>query len=390
MDIRFDNTFKLSSTALYLNLGHPSLTRNLQWATKLFIFYIFYSPTFISLIYSSIFYDTFTKICTNLSIAAIYCIIIFNYGLLIIYKKRFIDMIKIVEEDLRDSRELIDEDEKAVKEFTAKGKQAAKFWTFCCILCGVMFICRGVFGTSYSALTGNFKPVAIHELTYPTYIEERKNGFLMYTVLFGLHTFYIVFTTLMYAGFNALGPIFIMHACGQIKVAIQQLERLFVDNDIDVDDIMKKLKKVTRRLQHIYSFVDQIQHTHRLLYEMCLKTSIICSAISLFAIIESYKEGSLSFDLICYCFAVLMQCGIPCYYCEVLLGKGEELRVAIYECGWERFWVPRSRSIILMLLARTVRPLGIYSVFSIVSLEAFSDVINQVYKIFNVMNAAYL
>ncbi|XP_063627453.1 uncharacterized protein LOC134798956 [Cydia splendana] len=350
MDIRFDNTFKLSSTALYLNLGHPSLTRNLRWAIKMFMFYAFYTPTFISLIYSSIFYDTFTTICTNLSIATLYCINIFNYGLLIIYKKRFIDIIKVVEEDLRGSRELIDEDEKAVKEFTAKGIQASKFWTSCCVLCSLTFFCKGAVGTSYSALTGNFKPVAIHELTYPTYIEERKNGFLVYIVIFGLQTFYIVFTTLMYAGFNTLGPIFIMHACGQIQVAIQQLDGLFLDNDIDDDNILKKLKNITRRLQHIYS---------------------------------------LNVHLICFSFAALMQSAIPCYYCEVLLGKGEELRIAIYDCGWERFWVPSSRSIILVLLTRTVRPLGIYSVFSTVSLKAFGDVINQVYTIFNVMNAAY-
>ncbi|XP_063368188.1 uncharacterized protein LOC134656558 [Cydia amplana] len=373
MDIRFDNTFKLSSTALYLNLGHPSLTINLQWATKMFMFYVLYTPSFLSLIYSSIFYDSFTKSCTNLSLATLYCINIFNYVLLIVYKKRFIDIIKMVEEDLLDARELIDEDEKAVKEFTAKGIRASKLWASCCALCGVMFFCKSVIGTSYSVLTGNFKPVAIHELTYPPYIEERKNGFLMYIVIFVSQTFYIVFTTLMYAGFNVLGPIFIMHACGQIQVAIQQLDRLFMDNDIDVDDVLKKLKNITHRLQHINSFVDQIRHTHQLLYEMCLKTSISCVAISSFAIIESYKEGSLNIHLICFSFAALMQSGIPCYYSEVLLGKGEELRVAIYECGWERFWIPKSRSIILVLLTRNMRPLGIYSVFSIVSLKAFAD-----------------
>uniref|UniRef100_A0A0V0J0Y6 Odorant receptor n=1 Tax=Cydia pomonella TaxID=82600 RepID=A0A0V0J0Y6_CYDPO len=388
MDVRFDNTFKLTSAALYLNLAHPFLTRNLQWAIRIFIFYVFYTPSFIFLIYSS-FYDTFTKICTNLSISVLYCINLFNYGLLIIYKKPFMDMIKIVEENLRNSRELIDEDEKTVKEFTAKGIKAAKFWTFCCVLVGVMFSSKAVIGTSYSAFTGNFKPVAIHELTYPAYIEERKNGFLMYIVIFGFHTFYIVFTILMDAGFSPLGPIFILHACGQIQVAIQQVERLFLDNDIDVDDILNKLKNITRRLQNIYSFVDQIQYTHRLLYEMCLKASTIFVAISLFAIIESYKEGSLNFDLLCYSFSALLLCGIPCYYCEALLGKGAELRVAIYECGWERFWVPKSRSIILVLLTRTVRPLGIKTVFCTLSLEAFGDVINQVYTIFNVMNAAY-
>ncbi|XP_047996400.1 uncharacterized protein LOC125234235 [Leguminivora glycinivorella] len=372
MDIQFDQTFKISSTALYLNLGHPSLTINKAWATKLFIFYAIYTPSFVSFIYSSLF-DDFTKICTNFSLAAVYCVISFNYGLLTIYKQRFINMIRIVEEDLRDSREFIDEDEKAVREFTAKGVYASKFWTSSCLLCGAMFFCKGVVGTSYSAFTGNFKPVAIQELIYPSYIEERKNGFLMYIIIFGSQTFYIVFSVLMYAGFNPLGPIFLMHACGQIQVTIQRVQRLFSDDDIDVDDLLKKLKDITRLTQRIYSFVDQIQHTHRLLYEMCIKTSVICLSTSLFAITESYKEGSVSFDLICYTFACTVQCGIPCYYCEVLLGKGEQLRVAIYECGWERFWVPKSRSIILVLLARTARPLGIYSVFSTVSLMAFGE-----------------
>ncbi|XP_063626985.1 odorant receptor 2a-like [Cydia splendana] len=390
MGVKFDKTFQISTTALYWNLGHPSIPVTLKWVIKMLIFYrmMIYCPVFITMIYSSIYYDSFSRICTNLGLAAVFGIISFNYTILIVYKKRFIQMMRIVEEDLERSSELNIEDEIVVRGYTAKGRKVTKYWLNVCIICDG-FICKPVLGTTYFALTSNFTLVPIHELTYPTNLEERKNEFDMYLLIIAFQLFYVLLSSLMYVGFNPLGPIFIMHACGQMDLAIRQVRRLFLENNIKIEERIRRLRDIVRLVQNIYSFVDQIQETHKLLFEMYLKTSTVVIPISCFGIIESYHEGNLSLDLIGYVFACYTQCFIPCYYCEFLLSKGEEFRNAIYSCGWERYWGSRSRSMILLMLTRTARPLRIHALFSIVCFEAFANVNSQAYRIFNVLNAAW-
>nr|AST36271.1 putative odorant receptor OR41 [Hedya nubiferana] len=418
MGVKFDNTFKLSVAALNLNRGHPSLPLNLKWAAQMFLLYVGFSPNFLGFLYSSIFHDDFPKICRNLSEALVFNIICINNAILIVYKKKINDMIKITEENIESSKKLSSEDELVVKEYTEKGNKAAKVWLAVCIIAGGVLPGKAIVGSSYLSLQGNLTLVPIYDVTWPAYVDDRKNEFYMYLIIFGFQSFYIICICLMFVAFYPLGPIFMLQACGQIELVIRKLGRLFKDDNIDSDETVKSLQDIARHVQDIYryvsirnkkfnlyvfttclgctrtvilflSFVDIIQKTHTALYEMCLKTTTFLIPLSLIGFVESYNQGNANIQLICFVCASGMQCYIPCYYCELLATKGEELRYAIYGCGWERHWVPKTRSTILVMLTRTAHPLGINAVFCMVGMAAFANVCNLAYSIFNVMNAAW-
>nr|AXF48788.1 odorant receptors OR41 [Lobesia botrana] len=389
MDTKFDDIFKLSAVALKLNLGYPYLPLTLKWAAQIFVRYLGFLPTFLSLIYSSIYFDGFTKICSNLGLAVVFFVITINYSLLTIFKKTFCDMIRITEENLNCFKKH-SEDEIVIRDYVDKGKSVAKAWLLICAVSGGVFPCKAIAGTLYYTLTtGNVTFVPMYEVTYPSYIEERKETVEMYLIIFAFQLFYVIFTSLMYVGFNPLGPIFITQACGQIELVMRQTDRLFAEKNIDIDDALKNLNNIMRQIQDIYNFVNQIQQTHRVMYETCLITSTIIIPVSCIGVVESYSRGKIEIELIFYICAAILQCYIPCYFSEMLSTKGEQLRVAIYGCGWERHWLPRSRSTILLMLTRTAHPLGIHAVFCTVRMEAFANVLTSSYRIFSVMNAAW-
>lgn len=53
---------------------------------------------------------------------------------------------------------------------------------------------------------------------YPTPVEENKEHPAVYILLYTLSVFFILYGSIMYTGFIPLGPVFMLHAVGQLEI----------------------------------------------------------------------------------------------------------------------------------------------------------------------------
>nr|ARO70258.1 Odorant Receptor 46 [Dendrolimus punctatus] len=160
-----------------------------------------------------------------------------------------------------------------------------------------------------------------------------------------------------------------LHICGQLELVKMKFEKVF-END-NTDDI---LKDIVQKLQYIYSFVGEINDCLMFIYEVMLKQNILLLPFTSHAIIQSIKRGEITAEFLGILLQSIITSSIPCYYGDLLMQKGEELRLAAYNCGWECVHKPKARKTLLIIMARALRPVAIQSIFSTICLDTLTEV----------------
>ncbi|CAK1546049.1 unnamed protein product [Leptosia nina] len=90
--------------------------------------------------------------------------------------------------------------------------------------------------------------------------------------------------------------------------------------------------------------------------------------------IEAFKSGHISVEFLSIIFGAGMLVNVPCYYSDMLMQKSDDVRMALYSCGWESHWDRQSRTLIFLLLTRVTRPVAMHTMFSNISLDGLTDV----------------
>lgn len=175
-----------------------------------------------------------------------------------------------------------------------------------------------------------------------------------------------------------------LHTCGQLELIKFKFENIFKEDNVD-----EKLKEIVQDLQHVYKFVAEVNKCFTLTYEVMLKQTMLLLPVSGYAIVKSLSHGDLTIEYLTVFVASLFTSSIPCYYSDLLIQKGEEIRQAAYECGWECVNKSSARKTLLIILARALKPVAIKSIFCTINLDTLANVYRQSYTIFNLMSAMW-
>ncbi|XP_075987183.1 uncharacterized protein LOC142983892 [Anticarsia gemmatalis] len=176
----------------------------------------------------------------------------------------------------------------------------------------------------------------------------------------------------MYAAYVPLGPIMMLHACGQLDIVRMKIDHLFEEADAEI--IKEKMKAIIERLQYIYKFVKIIEDVFTVAYELTLKGTTLILPVAFYEFIEAAHRGELSVELITFIIGGILISSSPCYYSDLLMEKGEKVRLSLYSCGWELFYDRSTRTTLQILLLYALRPVAIRTVFRTLCLEALTDV----------------
>ncbi|XP_068631444.1 uncharacterized protein [Battus philenor] len=392
MILNFENAFKTCNLALRFNGSHPSIPRDKKWLAK-FIFLntlSFFCCYF--LINSVIYYDIrnkkYTEVFKNVSMTIIFFMVIFKYLVLIRHQDSFINLINSIDKDYTTAvKQYTSEEKKIVLYYIKRGKHVYMFWFVAACSTGVMFPLKAFYIMIHSYCQGDFKLTPMFDMSYPKIIDAQKEDLYVFCLLFLLCFSFDLYATSMYVGFDPLAPILLLHVCGQIEILNLHIRNLMVIVT-DVNEIRRNLKIINRKMQTLYSFLNSVRSNFIELFEINMKTTTFILPLAAFQIVQSLHHNELNLEFFCFFCAGFIHFFIPCYYSNLLMEKGDNLREAIYSCGWENQPDVEIRKTVLLMLTRCSVPLGMRTIFHTVNLQTFAEMSRQAYAIFNAMNAS--
>nr|WCC57525.1 odorant receptor 8 [Papilio memnon] len=356
--LKFENQFKTSTLALRFNGAHPNLPHDKNWIAKFIFTVIFTSVFFLFLINSIVFhdirYEKYTDAVKNGCLATVYLTLCFKNYVLLRHANSLKKYIKTIDDDYAEVEQYTQEEKKIIQQYAKNGSNVCFYWFVAVCSTGVMFPLKALFFMISSLVYGDFKLVPMFDMTYPAPIETHKEIVYVYLILFIYCFIFDMYATSVYVGFDPLPSIFLLHVCGQIEILSLRMKNVMA-NVKDHKETCEKLKEINQRLQAIYSL----------------------------------KHLELNVEFICFFGSYVIHFLIPCYYSNLLMDKSNELREAIYSCGWENQPNIQIRKTVLFMLARCGIPLSMRTIFHPVNLATFAEVCRQAYTLFNIMNAAW-
>nr|QNS36226.1 olfactory receptor 33 [Mythimna separata] len=391
MELDFDKIFKIPTKALNISRAHPYIPRDWKWAVQFCIVHGLFTLAFVNIIYNIICHDlksnNFSQMCKNGVLFVVYIVITFQYCVLIWHQNALVDLIDNMKRDYEQSKDLDSIEKEMFTKYVNLGIWVCKQWLVISIVGTGIFVVKNVVIMLYYYFISEFQLVPLYDLVYPSMIERNKDNIFVFLMTYGLMLLFGSYSALMYIAYVPLGPIFMLHACGQLELVAKRIDDLFVECDNAV--ISKKLKSIIMQLQYIYSFVDRIKQIFKVAYELTLKGSTIMLPITCYEVLEAFNHGEVSLEFITFIVGGTLISSSPCYYSNLLMEKGENVRLSLYTCGWELHYDRRTRTTLQLMLQNALTPIAINTIFRALCLDALTDLFQQSYAIFNLMNAMW-
>nr|AQQ73510.1 olfactory receptor 30 [Heliconius melpomene rosina] len=387
---KFEDVFKLSTLALHFNGSHPQATRNRFKMFRIVYEHIITFLCFVSLLYSIILYDVnnkeYTEVIKN-GVMAIVCVTVtFKFTILLRNRDDIQSLIDTINQDYELSEDLSEEEQHIVMKHANMGVDVCKIWLAASIVTGLLFPVKAFVLMAYKYINGEWELVPMFDLNWP-FINGIKKNPIIFTCIFAQCLSFDFFSASMYLGFDPLGPIFLVHACGQLDLLSNRFMKLFSQGT--TADAKENLKLIHLKLLEIYMYVKKIQDIFVVLYEFNMKTTTFLIPFSTFQFVESLRKKDISLEFASFAISAVFHFYMPCFYGNKLMDMSEKLRQSIYACGWEMERDIEIRKTILFMLTRTTVPLGIKSIFYSICLDTFGEMASQAYGIYNLMNAAW-
>ncbi|KAJ0171059.1 hypothetical protein K1T71_013258 [Dendrolimus kikuchii] len=387
--IDFDEYFKIQMKTMKFFRVHPS-TKYKNYKTLIiaitFSLYTTYCVFFInSVINHELKNEDYLNAIRNVVPVAFYIAMCTNYVLLIVKMKIVGKLIDHMKTDYSNMSNIDNQSRTIIHSYARRGSWIMLRALYLATSCVVIFIMKTVIVSLIYLYRDEYRYVNIHELHYPNVINDRKESDLLFFIgtYMGI-TCYTILTGAIFTCVIPLGPITMLHACGQLELIKNKFQDLFNKDNID-----ERLNDIIKDLQRLYSFIENINKSFSTTYEIILKQNTLVMSLTSYAVLKSVGEGNFAVEYINLFSGGLFTCSVLCYYGDLLMEKGEEVRQAAYACGWERVFIPEARKTLLIILTRALKPITIKSIFHNINLDTLADVYRQAYTIFNLMSTMW-
>nr|AXF48787.1 odorant receptors OR40 [Lobesia botrana] len=378
LNLDYDEMFKISIWALKINRSYPTIAKDKIWLLTIIPVHGFFCFGFCLIINSMIFHDlkigNFSAACTNGIFSVLFICVSFKYLVMITKSKDIVTAINKVKNDYTAADFLCSEEQAITSAYANRASWVTKIWLLTSCSTFSVFPLQVVVLTIYYYAIGDSKFVHMYQMTYPGDLEVNKNEPFTYFFLLFMQCYYGFYTLLMYVGFTPLGLIFMLHACGRLEIVKYRIGNLFNGETYDEREIRQRLKNIVMPLQDVLDFVDLLKETFRVVYEVYMKATTVVFPIALYEILEAFKESRISIEFMTFIVAGTVLCFAPCYYSDLLMEKGLDLRMSVYASGWEVYPDSAMRRTLVIILCRLEREVAIRTLFRTVNLDAFSEV----------------
>ncbi|CAH1643871.1 unnamed protein product [Spodoptera littoralis] len=386
---QFEKTLKLFLVPMRLTLTSPEIPITFKWLIRYLLGFLTLTALAIVITYNtyiSITNRVFFEACRNITLSLTYYGCCMNNILSFWHRSSLRALLETIRHDYKMAAQLPREEQLIFEDYDRKKCLMCKIWFHLFTVSLFLFVAKAVVLMIYYYFIGEFRLVHLYELTYPDFIEKRKGELVIYLFIFCIVFLYGLLSGLGFASFVPYGTICMLHACGHLEIARKRIDSLFTGDRRYVNE---KLKNIAQLLQYTYKFMENTNGCFRLFYDATLKLSAIAIPFTLYALLEGLRHGEFSLEFTMFVLNAIMLTSIPCYLSDKLLEKGEEVRLALYSCGWECEYNRRVRINILLLLTRCSRPIAMQTMFTTLCLYAVTDMFQQAYTILNLMNAVW-
>ncbi|XP_072746835.1 odorant receptor 4-like [Anoplolepis gracilipes] len=209
----------------------------------------------------------------------------------------------------------------------------------------------------------------------------------IYEMIFAMQFLSGLVTYSITTGVCGLAAVFVMHACGQLRILIDLMKRLVEDQLQEKQEVDRRLAEVVEHQIRIRNFLRLVEHT---LQQICLIelmgcTIIVCN-LGYCIIVEWEKSNTIA---TCSYFmsltSMLINMFMFCYTGEQLTTQAEQVANTSCELEWYRLPDKKARGIVLVIIMSNLPTKITAGKIMDLSLKTFGDVVKTAVTYFNML-----
>lgn len=256
MHLNYEENFKIPLRAMRMTRTDPTVKRDLKCLSQFALLNVIYTVVFILMVYNILFENfkarDFSLACQNVLLSVVFILTQFQYGVMMWEQPHLKILMNTMKTDFILAKSLSLNEQEIIHKFAMKGNRVCRLCLVVSISGTVVFFMKNfLFTIYYWVFEGKIHLTHVFDFLYLTHIEQNKNTIVVFSLIFLWLLSFGVFSCLIYCAFVPLGPILLLHGCGQLEVVKSRIDNLFKSNDLG--EVTQKLKDIVRQLQFIYA-----------------------------------------------------------------------------------------------------------------------------------------
>ncbi|XP_029660314.1 odorant receptor 22c-like [Formica exsecta] len=209
----------------------------------------------------------------------------------------------------------------------------------------------------------------------------------VYEIIFAIQCLSGLVTFSITTGVCGLVAVFVMHACGQLKILIELMRNLVENQWQEKQEVDKKLAAVVEHQIRIRYFLQLVEHTMQqiCLIELMGCTSIVC-ILGYCIIVEWEKSNTIA---TCSYFmsvtSMMINMFLFCYTGEQLTVQAEKVASTSCELEWYRLPNKKARGIVLVMIISNLPTKLTAGKIMDLSFKTYGDVVKTAVTYFNML-----